>query len=165
MEGPRDCHTEWSKSDREGEISYAIPYTWILKRNDTDDSKWKETHRLGERPYGYQREIWGKRTVREFGMGMYTLMYLKQIANNTIHIGVFKTVSLLPSTWKSARCSLAAWTGGEFGREWIYVYAWLSPFCVHLKPTIFLISLPQYKIQMFTLKNKIEKATRQSLGC
>ena len=24
--------TEWSKSDREGEISYDIPYTWNLKR-------------------------------------------------------------------------------------------------------------------------------------
>ena len=37
MEGPRDCHTEWSKSDREGEISYAIPYMWNLKRNDTNE--------------------------------------------------------------------------------------------------------------------------------
>ena len=26
MDGPRDCHTKWSKSDREREISYAIPY-------------------------------------------------------------------------------------------------------------------------------------------
>ena len=23
--------------------------------------------------------------------------------------------------------------GGEFGREWIHVYVWLSPFAVHLK--------------------------------
>ena len=53
---------------------------WNLKRNDTDDSKWKETHRLRERTYGYRREIWGKGTVREFGMGMYTLVYLKQLA-------------------------------------------------------------------------------------
>ena len=26
-----ECHTEWSKSDREGEISYDIPYMWNLK--------------------------------------------------------------------------------------------------------------------------------------
>ena len=26
MDGPRDCHTERSKSDREGEILYGIPY-------------------------------------------------------------------------------------------------------------------------------------------
>ena len=29
--------------------------------------------------------------------------------------------------------SLSAWMGGEFGGEWIHVYAWLSPFAVHLK--------------------------------
>ena len=33
MEGPRDCHTEWSMSDREEEILYDIPYMWNLKRN------------------------------------------------------------------------------------------------------------------------------------
>ena len=26
MDEPRECHTEWSKSDREVEISYDIPY-------------------------------------------------------------------------------------------------------------------------------------------
>ena len=26
MDGHRECHTEWSQSDREGEISYDIPY-------------------------------------------------------------------------------------------------------------------------------------------
>ena len=31
MDGPRECHTELSKSDREGEISYDIPYMWNLK--------------------------------------------------------------------------------------------------------------------------------------
>ena len=34
MDGPRDCHTEWRKSDREGEIFYDIPYMWILEKND-----------------------------------------------------------------------------------------------------------------------------------
>ena len=28
MDAPRDCHTEWSKSDRERQISYNIPYMW-----------------------------------------------------------------------------------------------------------------------------------------
>ena len=31
MDGPRDYRTEWSKSDREREISYGIGYTWSLK--------------------------------------------------------------------------------------------------------------------------------------
>ena len=32
MEGLRNCHTKWSKSDREGEILYDIPYMWNLKK-------------------------------------------------------------------------------------------------------------------------------------
>ena len=36
MDGPRDSYAEWSKSDREGEISYDIPYMGNLKRNDTN---------------------------------------------------------------------------------------------------------------------------------
>ena len=31
MDGPRDCHTEWSKSQRERQISYDITYMWNLK--------------------------------------------------------------------------------------------------------------------------------------
>ena len=56
-------------------------------------------------------------------MDIYTLLCLKRIAYK----------DLLYSTWNSAQCYVAAWIGGEFGREWIHVYAWLSPFVVHLK--------------------------------
>ena len=31
MDGSRGCHTEWSKSDREGKISCDITYMWNLK--------------------------------------------------------------------------------------------------------------------------------------
>ena len=37
MDGLRDSYTEGSNSDREGEISYDIPYMWNLKRNDTNE--------------------------------------------------------------------------------------------------------------------------------
>ena len=40
---------------------------------------------------------------------------------------------LLYSTGNSAQCYLAAWMGGEFEEEGIYVYVWLSPFPIHLK--------------------------------
>ena len=30
----RECHTEWSKSDREGEIAYDMPSMWNQKRNN-----------------------------------------------------------------------------------------------------------------------------------
>ena len=32
MDGPRDCHTEWGKLDRERQISYGIAYMWNLKK-------------------------------------------------------------------------------------------------------------------------------------
>ena len=35
MDGPTDCHSEWGKSDIEGEILYGISYMWNLKRNNT----------------------------------------------------------------------------------------------------------------------------------
>ena len=31
-----ECHTEWNKSDKEGEILYDIPYMGNLKRNYTN---------------------------------------------------------------------------------------------------------------------------------
>ena len=65
----------------------------------------------------------GEGIVREFGMDMYTLLYLKWITNK----------DLLYSTGISAQCYVATWMGGEFGEEWIRVYVWLSPFTVHLK--------------------------------
>ena len=67
----------------------------------------------------------GEGIGREFGVEMYTLLYLKWIANK----------DLLYSTWNSAQRYVAAWMGGEFGGEWTHVYVWLSPFAVHLKPS------------------------------
>ena len=32
MNGPRNCHTEWNKSDKERQISYDIIYMWNLKK-------------------------------------------------------------------------------------------------------------------------------------
>ena len=60
---------------------------------------------------------------REFGMDMYTLLYLKWITNKDLSY----------STGNSVQCDVAAWMGGEFRGEWIHVYVWLSPFIVHLK--------------------------------
>ena len=32
VDGPRDCHTEWSKSEREKQISYINAQTWNLEK-------------------------------------------------------------------------------------------------------------------------------------
>ena len=65
----------------------------------------------------------GEGIVKEFGMNMYPLLYLKWITNK----------DLLYSTGNSPQCYMAGWMGGEFRGEWIHVYVWLNPFAVHLK--------------------------------
>ena len=57
MDRPRDCHTEWNKSDRERQISYDIAYMWNLKNmiQMNLSTKQKQTHRHGKQTYGYQR--------------------------------------------------------------------------------------------------------------
>ena len=66
MHGPSECHTESSKSNREGEIPYDIPYMWTLKRNDTNGLT---KQRLTENELMVV-EGGGKGPVREFGMDM-----------------------------------------------------------------------------------------------
>ena len=68
-------------------------------------------------------EGWGKGKIREFGMDMYTLLYLKWINSK----------DLLYSTRNSSQCYVAAWMGRETGGEWIYAHAWMSPFVVYLE--------------------------------
>ena len=65
----------------------------------------------------------GEGIVREFGIDMYTLLYLKWITNK----------DLLYSTRNSAQYYVVDWTEGESGGEWLYVYIWLSHFAMFLK--------------------------------
>ena len=55
---------------------------------------------------------WEEGIVRDFGKVVYTLLYFRWITKK----------DLLDSTWNSAQCHVAAWMGGEFGRERIHVY-------------------------------------------
>ena len=64
----------------------------------------------------------GEGIVREFGIDMYTLLYLKWITNK----------DLLYSTRNSAQY-VVDWMGGDSGGEWICVYIWLSRFAMFLK--------------------------------
>ena len=51
--------------------------------------------------------------VREFGMDMYTLLYLKWITNK----------DLLCSTGNSVQCYVTVWMGKEFGENgYLYLY-------------------------------------------
>ena len=97
---------------------YDISYMRNLKRNDTHELTYKT-----ERDSQTQRtNLWlqeGRRgEVREFGMDIYTMLYLKWINNK----------DLLYSTGNSAECYVAAQMSGGFGGKWIHVYIWLNPF-------------------------------------
>ena len=41
MDGPRDCQTKWSESDRERQIPYGINFMWNLKKNDENELIYK----------------------------------------------------------------------------------------------------------------------------
>ena len=56
-------------------------------------TKQKQTHRLNERTYVYQGGWVGVGIDWDFGIDMYTLLYLKQITNK----------DLLYNTWNSAQ--------------------------------------------------------------
>ena len=71
-----------------------------------------------------RREGWGEGIVREFGVDMYTHCYrLKWITNKYLLLQHRELCSVL----------FGSLVGGEFGREWMLVYVWLSPFAAHLK--------------------------------
>ena len=59
-----------------------------------------------------RREGWGEGIIRQLGMDMYTLVYLKWTTNKVV----------LYSTGNSAQFYVAAWIGGELGGEWMYIY-------------------------------------------
>ena len=56
MDGHRDCHIKWSKSDRKRQISYDVTYMWNLKNNTNERIyKIEVDFRHREQTCGYQR--------------------------------------------------------------------------------------------------------------
>ena len=94
-------------------------YSKITFNDDTNEITYKIQTQTRKQTYG----CWGKEIVQDFGKVMYTLLYLKWIANK----------DLLYSTWNSAQCYVPGWMRVGFGGEWIHVYVCLNPFTVHLK--------------------------------
>ena len=72
---------------------------------------------------------------KEFGINIYTLLYIKQIINK----------DLLYSTENSTQYSVITYMGKESEKEQIYVYVYLNCFAVHQKLTQHCNSnIPQY---------------------
>ena len=78
MDGSGGLHTKWSKSDRKRQILNELVYIqnikklykWIYLHNRT-------AHRARKWINGYQWRRMGGRIDWEFGIDMYTLLYLK----------------------------------------------------------------------------------------
>ena len=75
MDGHRDCHTEWSKSDRERQISYDITYMWNLKKG----YKWTYIQNRN-RVTDVENKLmvtggWGGDKLGDWDWHIYTIMY------------------------------------------------------------------------------------------
>ena len=55
MNGPRDCHTEWNKSEEEKQISYINAYLWNLEKMVQMNrfARQKQRQRCREQTYGH----------------------------------------------------------------------------------------------------------------
>ena len=76
MDGPRDCHTEWSKSDTERQI-YDIAYMWNLKKGH----KWtyiqnrNRLNRYWKQTYDYQQGEEGRDKLEDWDWHTHTTIY------------------------------------------------------------------------------------------
>ena len=67
----------------------SIIWYWLYAESKKNDTKQKQTHRLKEHTYGYHRgRVQGrdKFGFSEFGIDMYTLLYLKQTTNKDLSL-------------------------------------------------------------------------------
>ena len=114
-----------------------------LKRNDINElTKQKETHRLTERTYGCQvGEGWEEGIVREFGINMYTLLYLSWITKK----------DLLFNTRNPDHCYVPAWIG-VWGR--IDPCMWMAESICCPPETIITLLISYTPIQNKKLKKK-----------
>ena len=87
MDGPRESHTKWNKSEREWEISHDITYIWNLKIG----YKWQDRNRITE----VENELMVTREQRvnlRDWVDIYTVLYIKLIANKDLLYSTGKSV-------------------------------------------------------------------------
>lgn len=135
MGGPRECHSEWSKSDRRN-IAWQPLYVESKERNDT---KWTCTTEIDTQTSRTKLTVAGG---EERGKGRWGVWY------EHVHRALFKLGDQQgPTAPLRELCSVPAWVGGEFDGEGIRVYVWLSPFAVHLVQHCLLIGYTPIKIK------------------
>ena len=84
VDGPKDCHTEWSQSERERQISHINTYMWNLE-------KWYRCSYLKSRKRDKDVQNKHVNTKREraglnweIGTDINTLLWIKQITNKNL---------------------------------------------------------------------------------
>ena len=91
VDGSRDCHTEWSKSEREKQISYINAYMWNLEKwyswTGLQGRNWDtavENKRMDTKG-GKRLGVGGGGVMNwEIGIDMYTLMCIKWMTNKNL---------------------------------------------------------------------------------
>ena len=72
MDRSKDCHTEWSKSDRERQISYDIIRMWTLKYDTNEPTCETETD-------SKRTDLYLLREERESGVGSCKLLHIEWV--------------------------------------------------------------------------------------
>ena len=148
MDRPRvSLLTELSMSERK---NIWHPLYVESKKNEINELtyKQKETHRLRQWTYGSWGEGWEEGIVREFGIDMYILLYLKQITNKDL----FCTAHGMLCDSLDGR--------GVWGRMDTNICTAESPlFTWNHHSIACYLTIPQYKIKSF--KNKQKELARE----
>ena len=79
VDGPRDCHTEWSESDVEIQMLHDITYMWNLKKKMIQMNLFTEQKHTNfkNKLNGYQRGNVRRGGINwETGINIYTLLYI-----------------------------------------------------------------------------------------
>ena len=84
MGGTRDSYPEWSKSERERQISYVITYIWNLIYSTNEPLNRKENHELGEETCGCQGGGGASGMAWESEVNRCKLLHLEWISNENL---------------------------------------------------------------------------------
>jgi len=84
MDGTRDSHNEWSKSEGERQIPYYITYFWNLIYGTNEPFHRKENHGHGEQTCDCRGGGGGSRVDWELGVNRYKLLPLEWISNKIL---------------------------------------------------------------------------------
>ena len=84
MDGTRDSHTEWIKSERERQIPYDITHIWNLIYGTKEPFHRKENHGHGEQTCGCQEAGGGSGMDGVLGVNRCRLLPLEWISNEIL---------------------------------------------------------------------------------